>query len=84
MLFQCMSSFLREKKFSADTCAANVATQMTIIHALVMCFCVPLLLKRGATTPSSLNTVKITNEHVFVTTFVKDRNVPDPELIVGS
>ena len=47
------------KSVSPDTCAAGGATQRTDFPALVMRLCVLLLLlKRGATTPSSLNTVK--------------------------
>ena len=44
--------------FSPDTCAAGVASQRTDVPALVMRFGVQLLLKRGATTPSSPHTVK--------------------------
>ena len=43
---------------SPDTCAADVATQSTDFPALVMRFCVQLLLERGATTLSFLNTVE--------------------------
>ena len=43
---------------SPDTCVAGVATQSTDVLALVMRLCVQLPLKRGATTPSSLNAVK--------------------------
>ena len=41
----------RRRRFSPDICAADVL-------ALVMCLCVQLFLKRGATMPSCLNTVK--------------------------
>ena len=52
--------------FSPATCAAGVATLMTDGLALAMRFCVQLLFERGATTPSSLNTVKITNARRLV------------------
>ena len=44
--------------------SCRYCTQWTDVPALVMRFCVHLLLKRGATTPSSQNTVKTkkTNE----------------------
>ena len=68
MFFQCMFSFYREKHVSLDTCAAGVATQMKDVPALVMRFSVRMLMKRGATTPSSLNTKKSrssANHHNF-------------------
>ena len=43
---------------SPDTCAAGDATQSTDFLSLVMCFCVQLLHNRGATSLSSLNTLK--------------------------
>ena len=42
----------REKNFLPDTCASGLA-QRTDVPALVLRFCVQLLLKRGATTLSS-------------------------------
>ena len=43
--------------FSPDTRAVGVATQRTDVAALVVRFCVQLLLKRGATTLSLQNAV---------------------------
>ena len=54
LFLQYMFSFVvEEKNVSLDTCAARVATQSTDVPALVMRFCVLLLLNRGATWPSS-------------------------------
>ena len=52
--------FLQRKRrlCSPHNCAAGVASQKTDELALVTRFCVPLLLKREATSPSSLNSVK--------------------------
>ena len=47
----------RAKNVSLDTCVAGVA-QSTDVLALVILFSVQLVLKRGATTLSSLNTLK--------------------------
>ena len=49
--------FLVKGEFSPDS-SCRCCTQCTDVPALVMRFCVQLLLERGATTPSSLNTVK--------------------------
>ena len=57
-----MFSSLREKHVSQDTCAEGVA-QATDVLALVIRFCVQLLLKRGDTTPSSVKKTKDTRTH---------------------
>ena len=49
--------FLRRMLLFPDICAADV-TKRTDVLALVMRFCVQLLVKRGATTLSSLNTLR--------------------------
>ena len=48
----------REKNVSPDSCAAGVVTQRTDVLALVMPYCVQLVLERGATSLSSLNAPK--------------------------
>ena len=56
----CVLLLLKKRNVYPDTCVVGFATQLTDVPALVMCFCVQLLLELGATTPSSPNTVKIT------------------------
>ena len=49
-------SLWKEEQVSPDTCAAVVATHSADVPALVMRVRLQLLLSRGATWPSSLNT----------------------------
>ena len=57
MFFLCVFLLEGEECFSRHLCC-RWSTQRTEVQALVMRFCVQLLLKRGAMTPASLNTVK--------------------------
>ena len=69
-----VSFLLREKNVSPDICEADVAPRADEV-ALVMRFCVQLLLERGAATPSSQNPL----EEFF---FKKKMSNSSPRLLV--